>query len=278
MHAVLTLAWALLPAVQACAGELAFTPPLKPPEAGIEQHVGERLPLDLAFIDSRGERAPLTRFFGGDRPVLLVLGYYRCPQLCGLLMHGLLSGLHGTGLPASAYRIVRVSVDPQDTPQTAAARRSADLRYAAFLNGDDARTLPELELLTGEPGAIRRLAAGIGWRYSSLATEPNDPEARFAHPATAVIVTPDGRIARYLNGLQFRPEVLGAAIQDAASDRVGGGATNALALLCAHFDPRLGRHSAMVMATTRLVGLLLVLALAVWWWSPKRLGDRSRTG
>lgn len=268
----LTLACSGAAVPLALAGEPAMMPPLKPPSAGLDQHVGAQLPLNLNFTDSRGERGPLRRFFRGDRPVLLVLGYYRCPQLCGLLMHGLLSGLHDSAVPVSTYRIVRVSVDPQDTPQTAATRRSADLHYAAFLDGSAPRAAPDLELLTGDADAIRQLAQDVGWRYSAVTADPGNPDARFAHPATAVVVTPEGRVARYLNGVQFRPQVLAAALQDAAADRVGGGgsADNVIALLCAHFDPRLGKHSEAVMATTRLVGVLLVGALALWWWWPKR--------
>lgn len=236
-----------------------------PPAARLDQRVGAALPLTLPFVDSAGRPRTLARYVG-DRPMLLVLGYYQCPQLCGLLMHGLLQGLHDSRLAPQRYRIVRVSVDPADTPAFAAERRRIDQAYAAFLWRAPAGTaLPDIELLTGPPASLQALAAAIGWQFSATPGTAQALAARFAHPATVAVITPDGRVSRYLNGLRFEPDALQAAIEDAGDQRIGT-PTSALALLCAHFDPRLGQHSEAVVRVTRLVGLLLVAALATAWW------------
>ncbi|NML17906.1 SCO family protein [Azohydromonas sp. G-1-1-14] len=232
-------------------------PPL--PDAGLQQHLDAQLPPDLPLVDSSGRPLRLGETFG-DRPVLLVLGYYHCTQLCGLLMHGLLEALHDGGLPRSAYRIVRVSIDPADTPATASALRTADLAYADFLEAHrPPQEALDLRLLTGAEAALRSLAHALGWRYRR-AGEPDGPAEGYAHPAVAAVLTPDGRVSRYLPGVRFDPAQLRLALVAAGEGRIGG-LSDRLALLCAHLDARLGRHSAAVLQAVRVVGLLTALAL-----------------
>ncbi len=270
------LAALLIVAAFACAvpagASAADARPLEPapaaPEARLVERPGAALPLDAAFVDSLGRSLPLAAAFD-HRPVLLVPGYYRCPQLCGLLMHGLLEALHDGGLPRSDYRIVRVSVDPEDTPAGARERRDADLAYADFLDGarPQAHAL-DLRLLTGAPAALARLTQAAGWRYAAERHD-DDPAARYAHPATVIVATPDGRISRYLSGVRFDPAEVRLALVEAAGGRIGG-LSDRLALLCAHVDPRLGRHSAAVLGGLRAAGAATLLLLAALWWRQRR--------
>jgi protein SCO1/2 len=210
-------------------------------------------------VDDSGRPLRLGRAFG-DRPVLLVLGYYRCTQLCGLLMHGLLEALHDGGLPRSAYRVLRVSIDPADTPAIARAARAADLAYADFLDPPATAAAPlDLRLLTGAEPALHALARDLGWRYQA-ADAPAGANATYAHPAVVAVLTPEGRVSRYLPGVRFDPTELRRALLAAGEGRIGG-LSDRLALLCAHLDPRLGRHSAAVLQAVRAVGLLTALAL-----------------
>lgn len=253
--ALLLLAWS-----QATAQPLSLPPP--PPDAGLEQRLNAPLPADLPLVDSNGAPLQLGQAFGA-RPALLVLGYYHCTQLCGLVMHGLLEALHDSRLPRSAYRVLRVSIDPADTPAVARAQRAADLAYADFLDPPAPAAAPlDLRLLTGTEAALHTLAQALGWRYQATGG-PDGTAGAFAHPAVVAVLTPDGRVSRYLPGVRFEPAELRQALQDAAAGR-SGGLSERLALLCAHFDPRLGRHSAAVLGAARAVGLLTVLALLAW--------------
>ena len=253
-------AW-LLAAVGVLLASVAAAQPLAPqpvpPDAAIEQRLDAALPTDLPFTDSEGRTLRL-RDVAGARPLLLVLGYYRCPQLCGLLMQSLLQSLHTSGLPSDAYRIVRISIDPGDTPATAHARRDIDLAFARQLGGEP----PQLDLLVGEPAAVASLARCVGYRYSR--TDVVD-EAPFAHPAAVIVVTPAGRVSRYLMGVSFEPRELRGAIVDASAERIGSW-TERIALLCAHLDPRLGRHSAAVLRGMQGLGVGLVLLLGALLW------------
>jgi protein SCO1 len=241
----------------------------------LTQRVGAELPLDSRWVEADGRRVALGELFADGKPVLLVLGYYTCPQLCGLLMHGVLEAVHTAGSRAADVRIVAISIDPDDTPATASARRDTDLAYAEFLSQaiDAVRPLPELHLLTGDPIGIGRVNAAAGYRVRRSADPARDTGARYAHPAALVIATPRGRISRYLMGVRFDAAELGAAIAD-ARDEGTGALTDRIALLCAHLDLALGRHSAAVLQATRAVAVLIALVLAAWCW--RRRGDATR--
>jgi protein SCO1 len=242
------------------AGPLAPTPTA--PVATFEQHLDATLPLSAAFTDSSGQTMPLAGEFPSTtpRPVLLMLGYHRCPQLCGLAMHGLLESLYASGMPPASLRILFVSVDPTETATDAAAHCHADLDYARFLIGDTPFVAPSIERLVGTPASIAALAARVGFVY-----QPGDAAARFAHPAGVIVVTPDGRVSRYLMGVRVDPSELRAAVADAAGGRVGT-LSDRLALLCAHLDVRTGVHSEAVLAGVRIIGLTLLAALALFVW------------
>jgi protein SCO1 len=269
-------AWTVLAsaAMQGAQAQPLALPP--PPAAGIDQRPGATLPLRMALLDDSGQRVYLGDYFSAGRPVLLVLGYYRCPQLCGLLMHGLLESLHESGLSRRDWRIVGVSIDPQDTPATARARRERDLAYADFLLGAQAADAPpDLHLLTASARDSQALARQVGYLSQAL----DDDAARvagprFAHPAAVIVATPDGKVSQYLMGIQFDAAELKVALADAAGDRIGA-ITSRVALLCAHFDPKVGRHSSAVMTTLRVGGIALAASLAGWCWRRRNAGERA---
>ncbi len=257
-------------------GAQPLAPQPTPPDAGVQQEINAQLPLDLAFIDSEGRSVRLGDYFG-DRPVVLVLGYYRCPQLCGLLMHGLLQALHEGGLPRQHYRLLRVSIDPQETPADARARRAADIAYAHLLDDPlQARQPLELRALTGPPASLRALAQRVGYRYQR-ADGPVAGSAGWAHPTLAIVITPQGRVSSYLGGVRLDPQDLRLAVLQADQGLVGG-FTDRLALLCAHVDPRLGRHSVAVLRGLQVLGALLVAALAAVGWHASTARASRRTG
>ena len=252
-------------------GAQPLAPPPVPPDAGITQALDAPLPLDLAFTDSEGHALRLRDAFT-DRPVLLVPGYHRCPQLCGLLMQGLLEGLQRSGLPRDGYRLLRISIDPAETPADARTRREADLAYARFL--DPSAAPPDLRALTGSAPAVQALAQRLGYRY-----QRNGQDAagipRWAHPAVAIVATPQGRISSYVSGIGIDPAALRQALVQAGEGRTGS-LYDRVALLCAHIDPRLGRHSAAVLRGLQATGLVLVLALAAAWWRLSRRGPSAK--
>src|SRR3990172_9854132 len=91
----------------------------------IVEHLGDKLPLDLQFVDDRGQPVMLGDYFGKDKPVLLTLGYYECPMLCNLVFNGVSDGIKQLGwLPGEKYEIISVSIDSTETSELAAAKKA----------------------------------------------------------------------------------------------------------------------------------------------------------
>ncbi len=245
-------------------GPLAPTPVA--PAVAFTQHLGVALPLAATFTDSLGHAIHLADEFPRDAgPTLLMLGYHRCPQLCGLATQGVLEALRRSGLSTTSARILFVSVDPTETAADASDKRRTDIGYARLLAGALSDGPPAVERLVGPAASIAALASRVGFVY-----QPGDAAARFAHPAGVVVVTPDGRISRYLMGVRFDPAELRTAIENARDGQVGN-LSDRLALLCAHLDPRTGAHSQAVLVGMRVAGVATLALLAAFVWRRREM-------
>lgn len=222
------------------------------PPAGLEfvQRLDAPLPLELGLRDETGREVRLGDYFGRG-PVILVLGYFNCRNLCGTLLDGVLESLAQAGLPASAYRFLAVSIDPRDDSAAAGAKAAA---YRPILAGGD------IHFLTGEAGATARLAGSAGFPYAW-----DGEQGEFRHPAGFLVATPEGRIARYFLGVRFASRDLRLALVEASAGRVGS-AADRLLLLCSHYDPDTGRYTFAAMTAVRAACLLAAVSLGVWLW------------
>jgi protein SCO1/2 len=239
------------------------------PAASFSPTIGARLPLDAVLSDETGAPLRLGALFG-KAPVVLVPGYYTCPNLCSTLFEGVLQALALSGMEAGSYRLAGFSIDPRDDAGAAAGKRRA---YAALLPGGAA----DLRMLTGEAPALARLEAALGYRA------PRDAASgEFAHAAGFVVADADGRIARFFPGVRFDPAALRTAVEAARSGQQGNqrredSLGERLLLLCSHYDPTIGRHSGAAMGAVRLVALLVALSLGGWLWR-RRASSGTREG
>jgi len=219
-------------------------------DIGFDQHIGRRLPLDTTVQAEDGRTGPLADYFGA-RPVVLVFAYYSCPMLCTQVINGVASAVAVLSLePGRDFDVVTVSFDPHDTPATAAAKKAVYLE-----RNRQPGAAAGAHFLTADPASIDRLTKAAGFRYVWDART-----SQFAHPTGIIVVTPDGRLARYLFGIDYGPRDLRLALVEASAGRIGT-AVDSLLLYCYHYDPMTGRYGVAIMRTLRIAGVATVLAL-----------------
>jgi protein SCO1/2 len=226
-----------------------------PPEdfekrVGFDQHLDKSLPLEETFTDTTGRPVRLGNIFGG-KPVILVLAYFRCPNLCGIVLNGLLHSVQE--LKASAgtdYDVIAVSIDPSEPTS-----RAADKKASYVLRYGRPGTSGGWHFLTGGPAAIERLTNAVGYRYFY-----DEASGQFAHPSGIVVVTPQGRISQYLLGIEYPPQDLSRALQKASRGERGFLVRNLL-LLCFHYNPETGKYSLAITRVLQAAGALTVVAL-----------------
>ena len=214
---------------------------------GIDQRLNEQVPLDLAFRDETGGRVTLRQFFG-RRPVVLALVYYNCPMLCTLVLNGLLRAMRAVNLDAGRdYEVVTVSFDPRDTPELAAAKKDSYVQKYGRASG-----AAGWHFLCGEENSIRALAQAAGFRYKW-----DERSQQFAHASGIMVLTPGGRLSRYVYGVEYAPRDLRLGLIEASAGRIGS-PVDQLILYCFHYDPAKGKYSLAIMNVVRLSGIVTV--------------------
>lgn len=215
------------------------------PAIGLDEHVGDKLPLNLPFTTPTGEHVQLASVFDGKHPVLLILAYARCEMLCSVVLHGATDAV--VSHPGD-YTPVVVSLDPHETPGEAGRRQEkllADIHHP----GDRAA----FRYLVGDDAAIHALASTLGFHYAW-----DERTRQYAHPVVIFAITPDGRIAEYLRGVTFPG--LAAAMDRAAH----GTTTTSLAqdlVACFHFDPSLAKYGRAIQLFWRLGAAVVLCSL-----------------
>jgi protein SCO1/2 len=216
---------------------------------GIDQRIGEQVPLDLPFLDEHGKAVKLGDYFG-KRPVILALVYYECPMLCTQVLNGLVSALGVMNFePGREFEVVAVSFNPKEGPGLALQKKAAYMeRYQR------PHTVDGWHFLTGTDASIRELTKAVGFRY-----ELDEKVQQYAHGAAIELLTPKGKLARYYYGIEYSPRDIRLGIIEAAEERVGSVFDQVL-LLCFHYDPSTGKYGATVLGLVRLGGVLTVAA------------------
>lgn len=233
-------------------GLQAATSPYVPPSLngiGIDQKLNAQIPLDTVFRDESGASVPLRTFFA-NKPVVLAPVYYRCPMLCSQILSGVVAGLRPLSLkPGRDFEVVAISFDPADTPAEAALKRN----YYSHSYSSRAGT-HGWHFLVGNQAAINAVMQSIGFHYRW------DPVNKmFVHASGVMVITPEGRVARYLYGVEYEPKDLKLSLVEASHNRIGS-AVDRILLFCYHYDPKTGKYGAVVLGSLK-IGAILILVL-----------------
>ena len=220
------------------------------PQVGLEQRLHEFIPLDLPWWDEAGQPVFLRDYFG-SKPVILTLVYYDCPNLCTLVLDGLLKTLRVLSLTVGKdFHVLTVSINPTNPPSLAAVRHGHYIRAYGRAGVADG-----WHFLTGQPESIQRLTQAVGLRYTYDAAQ-----GEFAHAAGIMVLTPQGQLARYFYGVEYAPRDVRLALVEAAASKIGS-PIDQLLLLCYHYDPQSGTYSLAILRLLRLAGVATVVAL-----------------
>jgi len=219
-------------------------------QVGVDQKLGEQLPLDLTFTDHTGKSVRLGDYFG-KKPVLIAPVYYECPMLCTMTLDGLVRTLKPLQPTAGKdFEVIVFSFDPRETPALAAKKRTV---YLEKYGREDAA--PGWHYLTGDEASIKALAQAIGFRYMW-----DEATKQFAHASAIMLATPQGQLSKYFYGLDYSSRDLRLGLTEASENKIGGIAETLL-LLCYHYDPASGKYSLAVLNIVRAGGILTVLGL-----------------
>lgn len=262
--------------ILACAvpvsAQLADQVPAQLEEVGVEEHLDAKLPMNLEFRDEYGAVVTLSDYFDGTKPVILTLNYYKCPMLCGLQLNGLLDGLIDLDwTPGQEFELVTVSINPLETPALANEKKQNYMkRY------ERPSAAKGWHFLTGREAEIRQLASTLGFGYTY-----DRETGEYAHAAAIFVATPDGRVARYLYGIEYPEKRLRLALLEASNGEIGS-TIDQLILYCFHYDPESRRYSPVAMNIMRLGGsataLVLGLTIGGYWLREARRRKNSDRG
>ncbi len=222
-------------------------------DVGIEEHLGEQIPLDAVFLDDAGKEVHLADYFQSGKPVLLNFAYYQCPMLCNMVLNGMLGGMKKmTWVPGKEFEVVTISIDPNEGPDLAAAKKATHINELGIPAAAEG-----WHFLTGTEANIRKVAKTIGFKYQYMAVSKE-----FAHSAGIFTISPAGKISRYLYGVEFRSKDLKLALLDASEGKsISFG--DKIVMFCYRYDSNAKGYVLFARNFMKGGGIVVILGLAL---------------
>jgi protein SCO1 len=218
----------------------------------VVEHLGERVPENLAFKDHDGKSVTLGDYLHAGVPVIVTFNYSSCPMLCSLQLNAFVDGLKKLDFKAGKeFRIVTVLLDPKETNESAHRFRA---RYLRQYNRPGSES--GWSFLSGSDENIHALAKAVGFEYNY-----NEARGEYIHPAALTLLSPDGKVMRYLYGLEYPDKTLRLGLVEASEGRVGS-SLDKLILFCFHYDSTEGRYSPIATRIMQVAGAISVVVLA----------------
>jgi len=215
-------------------------------DIGIDEKLGQYISTDAIFIDEHGKKINLKDSI--NKPTIIAPVYLGCTHECPLLLSGLAQAIGKLELvkPGKDFQVITLSFDDKDTPQIAADKK---VNYVKLIG----KSFPQeaWKFLIGSETNIRKFTDSIGFKFQ------RDSEHDFSHPIILVVISPTGKIVRYLEGISFLPFEVTMALNEAAGDRVGSPARKAL-LYCFSYDPLKKSYVFNILKVTGTVMVLFV--------------------
>ncbi len=221
-------------------------------EVGIQQKLNEQIPLETEFKDETGKIIKIGDYFG-KRPVILAMVYYECPMLCNEVLNGLTGSLKGLTFSAGKeFDVVAISFDARENEKPDLAKNKKD-NYLKRYGREGAEN--GWHFLTGTQDSIDKITKAVGFGY-----QWDEQTQQFAHAGAIMVLTPEGKMSKYLYGIDYAPKDLKFALIESAGNKIGN-PVDQLLLYCYHYDPVRGKYGLVVMSVMRLGGVLTLLGM-----------------
>ena len=222
----------------------------------IEGRLNAQVPLETTFRDETGRTLTLRELTRDGRPVIFVPVYYECPMLCTQVLNSLFTALKVVSLnPGKDFTVVAMSFDPKEPHGLARDKKAAYLaKY------DRPGTETGFHFLTGDQTSITPVLDTIGFKYQY------DPGIdQYAHPAMVAVLTPDGRISKYFQGIDYSARDLRFALIEASEGHVGSTFERKVITWCYNYDPTTGKYGLLTMRLVQGAGIAFIVAMLMFW-------------
>lgn len=223
-------------------------------DIGVDSKLGDIIDPDVAFHDEENRFVRIGKYFD-DKPIMLSFNYSNCPKLCSVQLENMISALAQVQFKVGRdFEMVSISIDPLEQ---AARAREAKQKYVRMYN--EGESVDGFHFLVGKRDEIKYLTELCGFRYKYV------PDQKlYSHPPVFILVSPKGKIVRYIHGLDYDPDTIEKALIETAEGKIGSPINRfAFALGCFTFDPSKGKYTFQAMALMRAGGILTVLGLAI---------------
>ncbi|MBI2687666.1 MAG: SCO family protein [Acidobacteria bacterium] len=219
-------------------------------DVGVSEKLGTVVDGSLEFVAESGRPVALRSYLNQGRPVILNFVYYSCPMLCSMVLNGVTSSMRELSwTPGNEYEVVTISFDPRETHELAAAKKQA---YLASFD----RPAPGWHFLADNNDSAKKLAEQVGYKYHW-----DKSRSQYAHTAALVLLTPEGKVARYLYGIKYKAFDLRMGLTEAAQGRVSGTKMEQMLLYCFQYDPNAHSYVMTARNIMRAGGAMTVLIL-----------------
>ncbi len=246
---------------------------------GVDSQTGEFLVMDIPFHDEQNRFVKIGDYFDGKRPVLLSFNYSNCPKLCSVQLENMTDTLRDIKFKVDKdFQVVSISIDPNE--QTSRARQTKEKYVERYSKYDRKGSEDGWHFLTGKEKDIQLIADICGFRYKYVREQK-----LYSHPPVFILISPQGKIVRYIHGLDYDPDTIEKALIETAAGKIGS-PINILSygLGCFTFNESTGKYTFQAMAIMKIGGaltvFLLLFTLIPYWFFRRgfKLDDQSKSG
>ena len=221
---------------------------------GITEKIGSYIDLNLMVTNENGQPVALATFFKSHKPVIMSPVYFNCPGLCNFHLNGLVETLKALDWsPSDQFEIVALSFDSKETSEVALKKKENYLKLYGRTKTENG-----WHFVTADEATVKKITESVGFKFKW-----NEQAKEWSHASAAIVLTPDGKISRYLHGIQFESRDVKLALNEAASGKAGN-LVDSVMLYCFKYDSHQSKYGLQVFNIMKLAGAITVAALALW--------------